>query len=236
MKFTVKSSSYLYMQKIQLFKVKILTENCDYLNAINSLESNIDFCYNYIKLLSDHKFNVYIFDIKDEKNRKYLENLKKKRLFKIYQYKGFIKQNENEENKINKQNLKFKNKKSLIALNQQKLKYIEILNNINQNRTKKNINKNKIDLENNEYKFKIEEKQDKFINLIKDEKDEYLKEAKKIQNNILEKYEIIQKENKSLNNNMNEMKNSFFHNLNEMEQYFNKKYQIIYKAINLQEN
>ena len=144
MKFTVKSSSYLYMQKIQLFKVKILTENCDYLNAINSLESNIDFCYDYIKLLSDHKFNVYIFDIKDEKNRKYLENLKKKRLFKIYQYKGFIKQNENEENKINKQNLKFKNKKSLIALNQQKLKYIEILNNINQNRTKKNINKNKI--------------------------------------------------------------------------------------------
>ena len=96
--------------------------------------------------------------------------------------------------------------------------------------------KNKIDLENNEYKFKIEEKQDKFINLIKDEKDEYLKEAKKIQNNILEKYENIQKENKNLNNNMNEMKNSFFHNLNEMEQYFNKKYQIIYKAINLQEN
>ena len=95
--------------------------------------------------------------------------------------------------------------------------------------------KNKIDLENNEYKFKIEEKQDKFINLIKDEKDEYLKEAKKIQNNILEKYEIIQKENKNLNNDMNEMKNSFFHNLNEMEQYFNKKYQIIYKAINLQE-
>ena len=96
--------------------------------------------------------------------------------------------------------------------------------------------KNKIDLENNEYKFKIEEKQDKFINLIKDEKDEYLKEAKKIQNNILEKYEIIQKENKNLNNDMNEMKNSFFHNLNEMEQYFNKKYQIIYKAINLKEN
>ena len=96
--------------------------------------------------------------------------------------------------------------------------------------------KNKIDLENNEYKFKIEEKQDKFINLIKDEKDVYLKEAKKIQNNILEKCEIIQKENKKLNSDMNDMKNSFFHNLNEMEQYFNKKYQIIYKAINLQEN
>ena len=95
--------------------------------------------------------------------------------------------------------------------------------------------KNTIDLENNEYKFKIEEKQDKFINLIKDEKDEYLKEAKKIQSNILEKCEIIQNENSKLNNDVNEMKNSFFHNLNEMEQYFNKKYQQIYRAINLQE-
>ena len=95
--------------------------------------------------------------------------------------------------------------------------------------------KNKIDLENNEYKFKIEEKQDKFINLIKDEKDEYLKEAKKIQSNILEKCEIIQNENNKLNNDVNEMKNSFFHNLNEMEQYFNKKYQQIYRTINLQE-
>ena len=95
--------------------------------------------------------------------------------------------------------------------------------------------KNTIDLENNEYKFKIEEKQDKFINLIKDEKDEYLKEAKKIQNNILEKCEIIQNENNKLNNDVNEMKNSFFHNLNEMEQYFNKKYQQIYRTINLQE-
>ena len=95
--------------------------------------------------------------------------------------------------------------------------------------------KNTIDLENNEYKFKIEEKQDKFINLIKDEKDEYLKEAKKIQSNILEKCEIIQNENNKLNNDVNEMKNSFFHNLNEMEQYFNKKYQQIYRTINLQE-
>ena len=95
--------------------------------------------------------------------------------------------------------------------------------------------KNKIDLENNEYKFKIEEKQDKFINLIKDEKDEYLKEAKKIQNNILEKCEIIQNENNKLDNDVNEMKNSFFHNLNEMEQYFNKKYQQIYRTINVQE-
>ena len=46
----------------------------------------------------------------------------------------------------------------------------------------------------------------------------------------------MQKENQNLNENINNMKNSFFHNLNEIEQYFNKKYQLLYKAINLQEN
>ena len=102
----------------------------------------------------------------------------------------------------------------------------------------KNVNdmKNKIKIENDEFKLKMEEKQEKFINLIKDENDLYLNEAKNIQNNILKQCELIQNENKKLNRNINEMKNSFFHNLNEIEQYFNKKYQTIYKAINLQEN
>ena len=57
---------------------------------------------------------------------------------------------------------------------------------------------------------------------------------KKIENNIVEKCELIQKDNKKLNDNVNEIKNSFFHNLNEIEQYFNTKYQSLYKAINLQ--
>ena len=143
MKFTSKSSSYIYVQKIQLFKVKILTENCDYLNALNSLESNIDFCFDYIKLLSDDKFNVYIFDSSNEKNRKYLENLKKKRLLKIYQYKGFIKQND-EDNSNVKNEMKINNKKSLISLNKQKLKNIEILKNINKQSPKKYMNKNRM--------------------------------------------------------------------------------------------
>ena len=91
MKFTSKSTSYILMQKIQLFKVKILAQNCDYYNAINYLEFNIDFCYDFIKILSDDKFNVYIFDLSNEKNIKYLENLKKKRLFKIYEYNITIK-------------------------------------------------------------------------------------------------------------------------------------------------
>ena len=82
--------------------------------------------------------------------------------------------------------------------------------------------KNNIDSENNELKLKLEEKQENYLNLIQKEKDEYLNEAKN--------------ENKKINNNINDMKNSFFHNLNEIEQYFNRKYQTVYKAINLQEN
>ena len=46
----------------------------------------------------------------------------------------------------------------------------------------------------------------------------------------------LKKENIELNRNINEIKNSFFHNLNEIEQYFNRKYQSICRAISLKEN
>ena len=100
----------------------------------------------------------------------------------------------------------------------------------------KNFNdiKNKINTENDEFKLKVEENQDIFMNKLKKENEDYLNEAKKIENNIVEKCELIQKDNKKLNDNVNEIKNSFFHNLNEIEQYFNTKYQSLYKAINLQ--
>ena len=100
----------------------------------------------------------------------------------------------------------------------------------------KNFNdiKNKINTENDEFKLKIEENQDIFMNKLKKENEDYLNKAKKIENNIVEKCELIQKDNKKLNDNVNEIKNSFFHNLNEIEQYFNTKYQSLYKAINLQ--
>ena len=136
MKFTSKSTSYILMQKIQLFKVKILAQNCDYYNAINNLEFNIDFCYDFIKILSDDKFNVYIFDLSNEKNIKYLENLKKKRLFKIYEYKGFIKQNDNDTNN-DKSDLEIKTRKDLIELNKRKLKNIEKLKEMNKKNEKK---------------------------------------------------------------------------------------------------
>ena len=100
----------------------------------------------------------------------------------------------------------------------------------------KNFNdiKNKINTENDEFKLKLEENQDIFMNKLKKENEDYLNAAKKIENNIVEKCELIQKDNKKLNDNVNEIKNSFFHNLNEIEQYFNTKYQSLYKAINLQ--
>ena len=100
----------------------------------------------------------------------------------------------------------------------------------------KNFNdiKNKINTENDEFKLKLEENQDIFMNKLQKENEDYLNEAKKIENNIVEKCELIQKDNKKLNDNVNEIKNSFFHNLNEIEQYFNTKYQSLYKAINLQ--
>ncbi len=95
---------------------------------------------------------------------------------------------------------------------------------------------NKINTENNDFKIKIEEKQDNFIQYIQSERDGHVNEAKKIQNNIMEQCDKIKKENKIMNNSIDEIKNTFFHNLNEIEQYFNKKYQIIYRAMNLQEN
>ena len=36
--YTRKTSTFLCLQKIQLFRVKILIENCEYLNAIEILD------------------------------------------------------------------------------------------------------------------------------------------------------------------------------------------------------
>ncbi len=56
-----------------------------------------------------------------------------------------------------------------------------------------------------------------------------------MQNIIEEECSAIKKENIELNRNINEIKNSFFHNLNEIEQYFNKKYQSLCRAVDLKE-
>ena len=118
MSFTGKSSSHIYLQKILLFKVKILAENCDYMNAVDCVESNIDLCFEYIRLLSDEDFNVYISDITNEKNRKYLDHLYKRRLFQNRQYRELKEQNEN----ISISDAETKLKNNLKALNEQRLK------------------------------------------------------------------------------------------------------------------
>ena len=102
----------------------------------------------------------------------------------------------------------------------------------------KNINQFKDDvvLENNIFKKSIDDKQEKFINYIQSENSHYMHDAKKIQNSIEEQCGEIKKDNIELNRNINDMKNSFFHNLNEIEQYFNRKYQSICRAINLKES
>ena len=94
---------------------------------------------------------------------------------------------------------------------------------------------NKLNVANDEFKKNIEDKQEKFINFIQSENNSYLRDAKKVENSIQEQCSSIQKDNIELNRNINEIKNSFFHNLNEIEQYFNKKYQSLTKAINMKD-
>ena len=94
---------------------------------------------------------------------------------------------------------------------------------------------NKLNVDNDEFKKNIEDKQEKFINFIQSENNSYLRDAKKVENSIQEQCSSIQKDNIELNRNINEIKNSFFHNLNEIEQYFNKKYQTLTKAINMKD-
>ena len=144
MKFTYKSSSFIYLQKIRLFKVKILMENCDYLNAIDYIESNINFGFNYIKILSDDNFNVYEFDLSNEKIRKYLSNLTKRRLFNNFNYKELLNRNENSKNK--NQILTMANRKHLLALNEEKLKSFENLNELEKSISRRFLKSNKLDV------------------------------------------------------------------------------------------
>jgi len=88
MSYASRSNIYIYFQKIQLLKVKLFIENCDYLNAMESLEKNIYSCFDYIRFLSDDDFNIYFYDINEERYKKYYENLNtQSRLYKLEQEK-----------------------------------------------------------------------------------------------------------------------------------------------------
>ena len=75
MVYIIRSNSYIYYEKIQMIKVKLFIENCDYNNAMQTLEKNIYLCFDSIKLLGDDDFNIYYYDCKDENYRKYYEYL-----------------------------------------------------------------------------------------------------------------------------------------------------------------
>ena len=131
--YTRKTSTFLCLQKIQLFRVKILIENCEYLNAIEILEENIDSCFEYIKVLSDEDFNAYVFDLTDEKNKKYQEYLYRKRLFKNYQFRGVRKtlnKNEEEESTLKNNLRELSKQKSKLFPTKVDDKLIKISNNL----------------------------------------------------------------------------------------------------------
>ena len=60
-KFMRQSSSYVYFQKIQILKVKLYIENCDYVNAIYELENNVNFCCHQLKILGDDDDVIYYY-------------------------------------------------------------------------------------------------------------------------------------------------------------------------------
>ena len=154
MNYTSKSSTYICLQKIMLFKVKILAENCDYLNAVDCLESNIKFCFEYIRLFSDEDFNVYVFDLNNEKYKKYLDNINKSRVFKNNRYMDLINQNRDKNN----DNLNKSDKMTLITLSDKNLKNFPNINDI-MKKNKKKILKEKKNKNLKEKKLKnLEEK------------------------------------------------------------------------------
>lgn len=74
-KFANDSNSYIYFQKVQLLKAKLFIENCDYINAMESVYKNIDFCFNCIKLLGDEDHNIYYLENFGEKTKKNTDRL-----------------------------------------------------------------------------------------------------------------------------------------------------------------
>ena len=148
--YTRKASTFLCLQKIQLFKVKISAENCEYLNAIELLEENIDSCFEYIKVLSDEDFNAYVFDLSDEKIKKYQNYLYKKRLFKNYQFRGVRKtlnKTEEEESTLKNNLMELVKQKSKIFQNQTDNRLMKISKNLSI-LDEKNINSNISNLSN----------------------------------------------------------------------------------------
>ena len=138
MNFTTHSNSYIYFQKIQLLKAKLYIENCDYSNAREVLEKNLDFCCKYIKLLGDEDFNIYYFDNYSRINTNYLDSLNNQAYYNNTSNKEIKSSRKNNNQKDNISNLKNNIK---IINNYKKSDSNLIINNSSRMSFKKNISK-----------------------------------------------------------------------------------------------
>ena len=73
--YTANSKIFMYFQRIQLLKVKLFIENCDYISAMNTITKNVFFSFDYMIILGDEIFNIYYYDTKDENYINYYEEL-----------------------------------------------------------------------------------------------------------------------------------------------------------------
>ena len=189
MNYTTKSNSYIYFQKIQLLKVKLFIENCDYFRAMEALKKNIYFCYNYIRLFGDEDFNIY-YDHEGDKYRRYNDNLTSREYTINYKYNNKNTEKNKNRKLINKKikkmdsklnsptkstiNSKFNDKKLLVNITSKSPiknnnSSLESLSNkgghntihIMKSKESNKLQKNNATLENGEVNNKIKEQQEK---------------------------------------------------------------------------
>ena len=77
------------------------------------------------------------------------------------------------------------------------------------------------------------DKNEKFIEYVEGKVNEFFRNTQNLQENLMNQFNDLKKNNDNLNNGLKETKNTFFHNLNEIEQYFSKKYDILYRILNM---
>ena len=77
------------------------------------------------------------------------------------------------------------------------------------------------------------DKNEKFIEYVEGKVNEFFRNTQNLQENLMNQFNDLKKNNDNLNNGLKETKNTFFHNLNEIEQYFSKKYNSLYRILNI---
>ena len=201
----------------------------DMINMVNVIQKNDD---NINELLT---FKNVINDKFENLHKDFVETSKNNNKFnyqttillnetqrKLEDFEEFYKKNINEF-----QNLKNELDKNSSALN----KYIKE-NLMNFNCSLSDISNN---LMNNQKNFQSDliDKNEKFIEYVEGKVNEFFRNTKNVQDNVINQFNDLKKNNDSLSNGLKETKNTFFHNLNEIEQYFSKKYDSLYRILNM---